>query len=50
MRIVFDSYDQKEQIIRSFCIDELFVERETVCDQNCEECWERHVDMEVGDE
>lgn len=47
MVIVFDNEDQKRRVIDSFCVDELYIDRDEVCSQNCEECWERHVNMEV---
>ena len=47
MQIIFDNEDQKCQVINSFCIDELFIERDEVCTQNCQDCWERHVEMDV---
>lgn len=47
MKIIFDSEDQKRQMTDSFCVDELFLDREEVCGQNCDECWERHINMEV---
>lgn len=49
MKIIFDSEDQKRKVIDSFCIDEVFVYREEPCCQNCDECWEKHVEMEVED-
>lgn len=49
MKIIFDDEDQKLEVINSFCIDELYIDRDEACCQNCEECWERHVDMEVDD-
>lgn len=47
MRITFDSEDQKRQMIDSFCVDELFIDRDEACCQNCDDCWERHIEMEV---
>lgn len=49
MKITFDDEDQKRRIIDSFCVDELFIEREGVCRQDCDACWERFVEMEVGE-
>lgn len=50
MKIIFDDEDQKRQVIDSFCIDDLYIYRgDEVCCQNCDECWERHVEMEVED-
>lgn len=50
MKIIFDNDEQKQQIINSFCIDELFIDRDEVCSQDCESCWERHIQMEVEDD
>lgn len=50
MQIIFDNKEQQLAVIKSFCIDELFVDRDESCCMNCEECWERHVQMEVEDE
>lgn len=50
MKITFDSDEQKQQVINSFCIDELYIDRKDICSQNCEACWEKYVQMEVDDE
>lgn len=50
MKIIFDSDEQQRQVINSFCIDEMFIDRDESCCQDCEACWERHVQMEVEDE
>lgn len=47
MKIIFDSEDQKRQVIDSFCIDELYFDRDEPCCENCDECWERNIEMEV---
>ena len=50
MNIIFDSEDQKRKVIDSFCVDDLFVDREESCCWDCDACWERHVEMEVEEE
>lgn len=50
MTIVFNSEDQKQKVISSFCVDELYIDRNTVCTQNCEECWDQYVTTDVQDE
>lgn len=47
MLIVFDDEDQRRKVIDSFCIDELFIDRDVPCCQDCDKCWEDHVEMEV---
>ena len=46
MKITFDNEDQKRQVIDSFCVDDLYIDRDEVCCENCDECWERHVEEE----
>lgn len=50
MRITFDNEDQKRQVIDSFCVDDLYIDRDEACCENCDECWERHVEMDVEEE
>lgn len=50
MKILFDNDEQRSNVIRSFCVDELYVDREEVCCEDCESCWERHIETEVEED
>lgn len=50
MKIVFDNNKQKQKFISRFCIVDLFLDQPNQCNENCAECWEKHIEMKVEEE
>ena len=50
MKIVFDNNKQKQKFISRFCIVDLFLDQPNQCSEKCDECWGKHIEMDVEEE
>lgn len=50
MQITFENMEQKDQVINSLCVDDLYIKRDIPCTENCEECWHRFVEIDFDED
>lgn len=47
IKVIFDSEKQFLEVAEAICVDDMRVERNENCCEDCAACWEKFIDVEV---